>query len=76
MDSERAMGNLLYWQVNDRWLSALQGFSALSVLELGSCFAITDEALKACLLNMRSLRVIDLDRCKRLTDYGLSPIGA
>ena len=59
--------SLLHW-CPDTFLDPLPAFGALETLELGSCFLITDEPVAACLRTMPRLRVLDVDRCKKLTD--------
>ena len=70
----RTSTSLLAWRVDDAFIAPLRQFSGLEVLELGSCYLLTDGPLACCLRAMPRLRVLDVDRCKRLTDWGLAPI--
>ena len=66
--------NALAWHVDDAFFDTLPRFSSLEVLELGSCFKLTDEPLSRTLRAAPLLRVLDVDRCKLIGDAGLAPI--
>lgn len=60
--------------VNDAWLAPLASFTALTELEMSSCYYVTDEPLCSALSCLPLLRSLDLDRCKRVSDAGLTPL--
>ena len=66
----------LSWSVDDDWIAPLHNFHNIEVLELGSCYRISDAPLARCLDAMPNLRILDIDRCKNITDRGVAPIAA